>query len=294
MLMMRLSKIVLIMLAALLLQACSAVRLAYNQAPDLTYWWLDGYFDFNETQTPRVRDEIARVFAWHRANELPKVAALLVRTQQLMPGEITPQQSCELFAEVRGLIESTTAYTLPTMAEFAQTLTPAQLEHLQRKYAKNRDEFQRDWAATNKPGSAEEQLKNRLKRSVDRSEMLYGRLEEAQLAAVRKAVSVSPFDPELALREMQRRQNDSLSLLKDLSQSKPGNTSAQSALQSLIARNWQSPDLNYRTYSQRMVQQGCESFAAIHASTTAAQRQRAVQVLKGYEGDVRALIAQKS
>ena len=33
--------------ACLLLAGCSAVRLAYNQAPDLMYWWLNGYVDFD-------------------------------------------------------------------------------------------------------------------------------------------------------------------------------------------------------------------------------------------------------
>jgi hypothetical protein len=280
---------VLIMLAALL-QACSAVRVAYNQAPDLTYWWLDGYFDFNEQQSPRVRDELSRLFAWHRTNELPKVAALLARTQALMPGDITARQSCELYDDVRGMIDRATAYALPQLAELSQTLTPEQLDHLQRKYAKNREEFQREWTR----GSPQEQMERRIRRAVERSEMLYGRLDDAQLAMIRQAVTNSAFDPTVAIREMQRRQNDSLSVLRDLSQSKPGNGNAQSALQSLIARNWQSPDANYRAYSQRMVQQGCASFAAIHASTSATQRQKAVQVLKGYETDVRSLLAQRS
>lgn len=280
---------VLIMLAALL-QACSAVRVAYNQAPDLTYWWLDGYFDFNEQQSPRVRDELSRLFAWHRTNELPKLAALLARTQALMPGDITARQSCELYDDVRGMIDRATAYALPQLAELSQTLTPEQLDHLQRKYAKNREEFQREWTR----GSPQEQMERRIRRAVERSEMLYGRLDDTQLAMIRQAVTSSAFDPTVAIREMQRRQNDSLSVLRDLSQSKPGNGNAQSALQSLIARNWQSPDANYRAYSQRMVQQGCASFAAIHASTSATQRQKAVQVLKGYETDVRSLLAQRS
>jgi hypothetical protein len=54
----------LLIIAAVLLPGlagCSAIKLAYNQAPDLTYWWLDGYFDFNGQQSPKVRDELAKL-----------------------------------------------------------------------------------------------------------------------------------------------------------------------------------------------------------------------------------------
>ena len=44
-------------------------------APDLVYWWLDRYIDFNDTQTPRVHEAIKQWFAWHRRSQLPDYAA---------------------------------------------------------------------------------------------------------------------------------------------------------------------------------------------------------------------------
>ncbi|MBC8057759.1 MAG: hypothetical protein H7Y61_14390, partial [Rhizobiales bacterium] len=44
--------------ALALLGGCSALRIGYGTAPDVVYWWLDGYIDFNDTQTPRVREAI--------------------------------------------------------------------------------------------------------------------------------------------------------------------------------------------------------------------------------------------
>jgi hypothetical protein len=35
---------------ALALGGCSALRLSYNNAPTLLYWWLDGYADFDKSQ----------------------------------------------------------------------------------------------------------------------------------------------------------------------------------------------------------------------------------------------------
>ena len=36
------------------LSGCSALRLGYNTAPELAYWWIDGYADFDDAQAPQV------------------------------------------------------------------------------------------------------------------------------------------------------------------------------------------------------------------------------------------------
>jgi hypothetical protein len=61
----------------LVLGACSTARLAYNQAPNLLYWWLDGYMDFTSAQSPQARQDIDAFLAWHRSNELPTYARQL-------------------------------------------------------------------------------------------------------------------------------------------------------------------------------------------------------------------------
>jgi hypothetical protein len=39
----------------------------------VSYWWLDGYLDFDSDADPKVRDELAQLLAWHRQNELPRI-----------------------------------------------------------------------------------------------------------------------------------------------------------------------------------------------------------------------------
>lgn len=60
-----------VLMAALAMGGCSAVRLGYNTSPTLVYWWLDSYFDFDSDQSARVRDDLQSVQEWHRKNELP-------------------------------------------------------------------------------------------------------------------------------------------------------------------------------------------------------------------------------
>jgi hypothetical protein len=279
----------LVIICASLLTACSAIKLAYNQAPDLGYWWLDGYFDFTDAQTPKVRDELAKLFAWHRKNELPKTAELLAKTAGQMNGEISAEQACKTYGEIRVLIDNITTQALPAMAEIAPTFTPDQIAHLKGKYAKNSEEFTRDYIA----GTAASRDAKRMKSAVERSERLYGKLEEKQLAAVAQAIAQSSFDAAFTLKERQRRQQELMGILTQLAVNKASPAASEQALQAYIQRAWQSPDPVYRSYTQRLTQEGCASFASVHASTTPAQRAYAERVLKGYASDLRVLAAQR-
>jgi hypothetical protein len=279
-------------IAASLLTACSAVKLVYGQAPDLTYWWADGYFDFNEQQTPKVRDELAKLFAWHRATELPKTADLLAQAAQLMQGEVSGAQACRMYAQARVLIDNVTnqaSAVNSAFVELAPSITPDQIAHLKRKYGKSNEEFTRDYIS----GTPASREAKRLKQSVDRSESLYGKLEEPQLAAIKQLLATSSFDAVATLKERQRRQQELIDILQNLAMTKPSAQISQQALRGYIQRAWESPDPAYRAYVQRITQQACQSFASIHASTTPAQRANAVRVLKGYESDLRILAAQK-
>ena len=74
------------------LSGCSAIKLAYNNLPELGYWWLDGYFDFGDDQAQWVREDIARLHAWHRTNELGRYVVLLQRMERMAPGDTTAEQ----------------------------------------------------------------------------------------------------------------------------------------------------------------------------------------------------------
>jgi Family of unknown function (DUF6279) len=277
------------MLVVALLPACSAIKVAYNQAPDLTYWWLDSYMDFNGQQTPKLRDEINKLFAWHRANQLPKVAALLQKTQAQLPGTVSPEQTCAVYDEVRSLYNAIIDKGLPAVSELVTSIDPEQLKHLQRKYQKNNDEYVRDYIT----GKSDERDAKRLRQAVQRSEMIYGKLDELQVAAIQRAIQKSSFNAVLSLKERQRRQKDAIDVLAKLSDEKPNPQLVQTALRAYLERSTKSPDLEYRAYSEKMVKESCDSFAAVHATTSPEQRANAVVTLKSYETDMRMLAAQR-
>ena len=273
-------------LALALVQGCSAVKLAYNNAPEFSYWWIDGYADLNDTQSLRVREELAKMQQWHRATELPKVADLLLKMRQLAPADTTAEQVCGLFADTRRRVDALLAQVEVPAVEVAMSLSPAQLAHIEAKFAKNNTEWQDEWIAG---GAAERQAK-RLKSAIERSEQFYGSLEEKQLAVLRASIQQSPFDPQLSYAERLRRQRDTLQALRQaITAPRPSVAQSITALRGVLERSINSPNPVYRAYSDRAIAESCKTFAQLHNATTPEQRERAVRRLAAYERDAREL-----
>lgn len=277
----------LLLLAAALLGGCSSVRLAYGNGPQLAWWWLDSYVDFSSEQAPRVKQGIAALFDWHRSSQLPAYTALLVTAQQQVLEPTTPELACRWQTQVRELLEPTLQRALVLAAEQSAGLGEAQFKHLEQRYAKVIDEMRSDFL---QPDLAERQAKS-VERAVERAERLYGRLAPAQLQVLRDGVAASPFDPALWLQERQRRQRDVLETLRRLSSEKADVDRRLAAMRTLTARTEVSPNPVYRSYQLKLTAYNCALAARIHNAAPPAQRQQARETLKGWEEDLRALMA---
>ena len=277
------------LLLALLLSGCSALRLGYSQAPELAYWWLDSYFDFTEAQTTRVRADLAALQAWHRSNELPIYLSLLDKVQRLTPGNVTPEQLCELYNEFMPRITATADQAEPTLSAVTLLLKPEQLAQLARQLDKRNETWREDWL----DGTPGERRARHAKRLVDRAEGLYGRLGAAQRATVREAVAASQYDAEMSYRESQRRHTDTLQTLRLIQSGGLGAERNRLEARGLLDRAVNSPDPIYRSQQIKLLQENCRTYAALHNSTSPSQRAKALETLKGYEADLRSLMAQR-
>lgn len=286
------------------LGACSTARLAYNQAPNLLYWWLDGYMDFNGMQSDQARQDIDAFLAWHRSTELPIYALQLQQWQTLATQDISPAQVCTQFDAVRAAVQRASERSLEPLTRLALHLTPEQQVHLQRYQTKSNESFEKDFMR----GSAAARMSQRLEKAVDRSEMLYGRISPAQRELLQTSLQQSPWDAQKTQQERLLRQADlrqTLQVIQSMASAgetngvgngngnSPVNAAALKASRSYLARVMNSPTPGYSAYSQAQVQHGCIQFAALHNATTPEQRANAVRVLKGYEDDLRALVAQR-
>ncbi len=275
----------LVLLLACSLAACSSVRLAYNNAPQLAWWWIDGYADFSSEHAPAVRQGLDRFFAWHRATQLPELAALLASAQGQVLESTTPAAACRWQDQVRDKLEPTLQRSLQLAAEQSTGLGEAQFKHIEQRYAKGIDEMRRDFL---QPDAAE-RLAESVKRAQERAERLYGRLGDEQKKVIDQGVAASPFNPELWLAERQRRQRDVLQTLRRLAAEKADAEQRLAALRVLAQRVEKSANPEYRSYQLKLTDYNCNLAAQIHNATTPAQRQRARETLRGWEEDLRAL-----
>ena len=284
----RLARIIVLLTLVAALSACSAVKLGYNNLDQVAYWWLDSYLDFTPEQTVLVRQDLARLHAWHRSEELPRIGEMLHRMEQLAPGDISPAQACQFVTEFRQQLRSVADHAEPAVVTLATSLSAQQLQHLQHKYEKNIAKYRDDWVRL----SPAELREKRYDQFLERSEMIYGRLDEPQREALRRDIDRTSYDPQRILADRQRRQADALQTLRQVSTGNMDFEKARRLLRGFIHRFEASPDQQYRDYQEALIQEGCRHFAALHNSTTPAQRESAVRRLRAYQRDVIDLTAQ--
>jgi hypothetical protein len=268
---------------------CSAVKLGYNNLGDVAYWWLDSYIDFSDEQAIRVRDDLARLHLWHRSHELPQLRQILHSMEDLAPRDVSAEQACALFAQLRERLNATAEQAEPAVITLAMSLGPDQLLHLERKYERNNTEYRKKWIRPAPSDMAEK----RFRLYLERSETMYGGLGETQRAVLRRQVEQSIFEPRRILAERQRRQQDALQTLRRLAGQPVPFSDARSLLRGYLARVQEPPEPANRSYQQALIDEGCRNFAGLHNTTSADQRQSAVRRLRAYQRDLRELAAQK-
>ena len=271
-----------------LLQGCSAVKLAYNQVPNLAYWQLNSYLDLSDAQTERVRDELRDLHQWHRNTMLPQHAELLQKVQQQLPSNISPDQACQSFAEARTQWDTVLTHTEPKLAWLASQLSPSQIRSLQKKQAKTNADWKEEWVDV----TPEKLRDHRFEKLLERTESFYGPLQAPQQAALKAFIAQSSFDPQRTYAERLRRQQDLVQVVQKIAQNPADSEQSRTLVRSYVARFNTSPDAAFQRYTQTLIKEGCEGFSLVHNTMTPAQRQKAVQSVQAYAQDFLVLAAQ--
>ena len=286
----RVRGVVALAILAVILAGCSALRLGYGQADTFAFIWLDRYVDFDATQGKAARNAIAAWFAWHRRTQLPDYAELLARADAEVTSNTTAERACAWWATVRTRLDRAVEQAIPPFAEIAATLTPAQLERIEKRYAKTNKDYRDEYL---QPDLAARHAAN-VKRAVERYESFYGDLENYQKERLERWLSESPFDPVRAYDERRVRQRDALQALTRLSREKLDAVAAQGLVRDWVQRFFASSTPAYREYAERVTRHNCQIFAELHNSMSPDQRQNASRRLRAYAADVRALAAERA
>jgi hypothetical protein len=269
-------------LALLLLPACSAIKLGYQQLPTLSYWWLDSTVSFSGNQTPAAKEAIDKLYQWHRREELPGYAALLQRTAELSAGPVQPEQLCRVIDEVQARLDTLMRQAVVQAAPVAMALGPRQLSHMARHWERQNEEWEKEWLQ----GDTEARMERRLDKALSRYNSFYGELNTAQINLIKTQLAQSPWTAEWGRRDRQRRQQDLLSTLQRITQSNLTQAQAEAQLWGVWQRWLQPPDAGQRAVVQSLSQRACENLAQLHNTATAEQRVRVSRRLRAYERDL--------
>ena len=275
---------------SVILTGCSAVRLGYNNLPDIASWWLDSYIDFTDTQGPQAKVALQKLQTWHRKEELPAIAELLVQAQTLAPQNITPEQACKIWEAAQVRIESFVQESSRLAAPVVSQLSAKQLKHLEKEWATRNEDWKKQWVQ----GTPDSRIKKRVDLAAERFNSFYGDLNLEQRQVLKQQFLQSTWSPEASYQRRLKRQQEQLIALQAMSSeiTKPAMPLPQveKALQSLILQSVRPKDAGDLSKQLQLEQQACQNLAQIHNTMTPAQRLKAQRKLKDYETDVRELM----
>jgi len=261
-----------VLVASLLLQGCSAVRLGYGNADSLARWWIDQYVDLLPEQDALVRERLARYLAWHRRTQLPDYVSVLRQGQKFVAGQPATGDALALTDAIvrrgRTLAEQAT----PDIAEFLATVTPAQIERMAARLAeKNADYAKEARLADGESG----QRKARYKRLLERAEYWFDDFGDEQKAALRRLIDGQASGSQFWYEERLRRQREWLDLVRLVQRERPPRERIVQLLRDYAAR-FDLPTEPVRLAQAKALRLAAAELAvAVQAMTTPAQRAHA-------------------
>jgi Family of unknown function (DUF6279) len=272
-------------LLILLLSSCSMVRVGYDKAQTVSYWWLDGYFDFSESQELQVNNDLREFHQWHRSTQLPDYADMLAAIGAKTPADFAPASVCEYIDEVRTKLDTFAVHAVPYLARIARQLSPAQMDHLRKKFAAEDKTWREKWIDPTSKALAEARFDD----WEDRADSFYGDITSEQKAFMKNAIAGSVFDPRISWDHRQLRQQDMLATFIKISESGMSQSAAEIDVKALFDRWLHAKDPVYQAMFDRLLTESCVNLAGLHQLTTQRQRLRAQEKLAGYEWDFRVL-----
>ena len=206
----RLLKFALLLLALAWLAGCSGARLAYNNADTVVRWMANDYFALEGPQEDDFKARLARFHAWHRSEELPRYSVLMTSAGDKLADGLTAPELLWAWESVKGGYRRMAAHAAPELAAVLATLTPAQFDRLDQKFAESGAEYAKKYLK----GGEAEQRKRRDKRNLDLMREWFGDLSDEQEAQLKISSAKLPLLYELRLQNRERRQGEFVALLK--------------------------------------------------------------------------------
>ena len=203
-------KVTLALAAAWMLAACTALRIAYDNADTYLYWRSGHYLDLEGRDAEELAERIDSFFAWHRAQALPHYARIAQEAARRIDDGLSQEDLVWGYDSLVAHARQSLRAAAERIAPLLDRLTPEQLAHLEKGFADDNRKFARE----NLRGSEKERRKRRARRVEERLEDWVGNLTQAQVERVRQYSERAPLYDELRDRDRKRLQAEVLEMVR--------------------------------------------------------------------------------
>lgn len=261
-----------------LLGSCSMVRLGYSQLDTIAAWRANKYFDLDAQQKDEFLQRFSRLHEWHRYEQLPEYAAFLAQTRSRLDKGLARDDVLWFIDGLRARYRTIVTRGTDDAAALLLTITPAQLDALQRQWDKDNLRFVREYRLA---GSVEDIKRARVRRTLEQTRDWVGSLSYEQEQRIIALVNALPLTERLRHEDRVRRQREFLQLM-----ALRGDPEAFSArLQRWLIEWDQGRTPEYERRFSEWYEQRMRIFVEIERMLTPGQRAVALNRLQNYIDD---------
>jgi Family of unknown function (DUF6279) len=264
---------------AAVLVSCSFTRLAYNQADTAASWMVDDYFDLTGAQKTDFQERFARFHAWHRAEQLPEYAQFMRTARDRVEDGLTADEVLWFVDGIRNRYRTMARRAVPDAAALLATVTPMQIENLQKRWDKDNRKYVREHKLN---GTLEERQEYEAKRIGKHFKEWLAPLNSEQEQRVLAGVRDMPDLARERYEERLRRQKD---FLEVLAMRNDDPKRFQSRLTEWMTGWERNRNPEYQKRLDALWQKRAELFASVERSLSAEQKATSLQRMASYADD---------
>jgi len=261
----------------------SMVGFGYRQADHIAAWKADQYFDLDANQKEEFHKRFARFYTWHRYEQLPDYASFLASGGQRIERGLT-SADIDWFAEgLRSRYRRMVRYAAADAADMLATLTPAQIDTLEKQWQKDNRKFASEHKLDGTPEDRKQALARRM---LSRIKDWTGSLSDAQEARIVALLNKLPDTEQARYEDRLRRQREFFQLL----QSRRGERQQFAARLTQWLSDWETGrNAEYARVADAAWQQRTQFYVALEHMLTPEQRATLVHRLQNHIQEFRTL-----
>jgi hypothetical protein len=281
----------LVVAVMVLAAGCSTIRFTYNHGDTLLYWWLNAYLDLDSDQSDWVKKDIDKLFQWHRSTQLHDYAGVLAKMQrQLADGNVTQDELLADYRDVKARTELLAFKALPDLADLAMSIKPDQIEQMEKKFAKNNNDYRKKFMS----GSVDDRQKEHFKKTMEQFNLWFGSFSREQEAQLRKLSDARPLDDEIFMQERMLRQKKIVTMLRRIQQEKLNKEQTMAAVHAMLRDFFDRMEAPERkAFYDGYIDSTSKFIVASVKLTTPEQKAHAQKRMQGWIDDLNSLAAGK-